>query len=116
MNVFKLHKSLIRDYDSYIGSFINIRDQRISGYVKDMLSQGLLWPEPLIQLNPSFKLAKKIDELVEAGVLHHACSDIFRKNKEQGLWGDEIRLFQHQYEAIEIAKKKKKYVLTTGTG
>jgi hypothetical protein len=29
-----------------------------------------LWPDPLIQLNPTFKPGKTVDELVTAGVLN----------------------------------------------
>jgi hypothetical protein len=55
MNVFELRDRLIRDYASYISSFIQIRDRRIAGHVDQSLEDGLLWPEALIQLNPSFE-------------------------------------------------------------
>jgi ATP-dependent helicase YprA (DUF1998 family)/very-short-patch-repair endonuclease len=116
MHVFNLHKRLIDDYASYITSFIHIRDQRIEQYVKEVLSKGLLWPEPLIQLNPSFEFADSIDDLVKSGTLHPACSHIFRKNKDKGLPGDKIPLYKHQSEAISIAQNNKNYMLTTGTG
>jgi hypothetical protein len=55
MNVFDLNRHLIHDYSSYIRSFIQIRDERIAQYAQECLENGLLWPEPLIQLNPSFQ-------------------------------------------------------------
>ena len=116
MHVFNLHKRLIDDYASYITSFIHIRDQRIEQFVKKVLTKGLLWPEPLIQLNPSFEFAESIDDLVKSGTLHPACGHIFRKNKNKGLHGDKIPLYKHQSQAISIAQTNKNYVLTTGTG
>ena len=78
MNVFKLRNRLISDYSSYLTSFIEIQDERIQHYVDQQISQGLLWPDPLIQLNPSFEPGKTIDDLVEEGVLHKECKKVFR--------------------------------------
>src|SRR5262249_39314383 len=52
MDVFALRQRLVDDYGSYIQSFL------------DVLAAGLLWPDPLIQLNPSFEPGPSIDELV----------------------------------------------------
>jgi len=65
MDVFQLRNQLIRDYESYIRSFIRIKDKRINEIVEKELSEGLLWPDPLIQLNPSFEPGKWIDELCD---------------------------------------------------
>ena len=114
MDVFKLRNKLIQDYERYVSSFINIRDQRIRAKVQEELSQGLLWPEPLIQLNPSFAKGKLIDELVEEGILHQSCGKIFRK-KGDGT-NDPLRTHMHQEEAIRRACVGENYILTTGTG
>jgi hypothetical protein len=76
MQIFQLRDQLIRDYSKYTKSFIQIRDQRIWEYVEQSLDAGVLWPDPLIQLNPSFEPGDWIDELVTAGVLHQECSRI----------------------------------------
>ena len=78
MDVFRLHDRLIADYASYVKSFIQIRDERIDQHVEKSLQDELLWPEPLIQLNPSFEPGEWIDGLVEYGTLHPKCSEIFR--------------------------------------
>jgi hypothetical protein len=78
MNVFELRDRLIQDYGSYIDSFINIRDPRIAAHVRRNFEEGVLWPDPLIQLNPSFQAGDWIDDLVKEGVLHAECSRIFR--------------------------------------
>jgi hypothetical protein len=57
MNVFDLRDALIDDYSEYISSFIQIRDKHIKEYVGQSIDLGLLWPDPLIQLNPTFEPA-----------------------------------------------------------
>lgn len=42
MNVFDLREQLVRDYSSYIASFINIRDPRIREYVDEKLGPPFL--------------------------------------------------------------------------
>jgi hypothetical protein len=78
MNVFELREKLIDDYSSYIRSFIRIRDERVDALVASCLDQGLLWPDPLIQLNPAFQYAGTIDDLVAEGILHPECARVFR--------------------------------------
>ena len=118
MDVFELRNNLVSDYESYIRSFISIQDERIREKVEKELREGLLWPDPLIQLNPSFESGKRIDELVAEGILHQECSKLFRMDKERNSMGrgQSLRLYKHQEEAIRIACKGRNYVLTTGTG
>ena len=79
------------------------------------MGQGLLWPDPLIQLNPSFLPGSSIDELVAEGTLETECSRIFRRDKDRSQ-SKELRLHQHQTEAVRLADSRVDYVLTTGTG
>lgn len=116
MDVFELHQNVIDDYAAYTKSFIRISDERIAIAVQQEISQGLLWPEPLLQLNPSFAPGKKIDDLVAEGVLHEDCRRIFRIKKNDNDFGRALRLHQHQEQAIRLAKANQSYVLTTGTG
>ena len=81
MTIFEFRNWLIGDYASYIQSFIQIRDPQIRNYVQQKLQEGVLWPEPLIQLNPFFARGESIDELVAQGILHRECARIFRKDK-----------------------------------
>ncbi len=117
MKIFDFRQRLIDDYASYVKSFIEIRDPRIRAYVDQTLDGGHLWPEPLIQLNPSFEPGESVDQLVSAGVLHPECARVFRKAKrDTGGVGEPLRLHQHQSEAVRTAKTGESYVLTTGTG
>ena len=55
MDVFRLREKLVEDYASFISSFIEIRDERIADRARQEIAEGLLWPDPLIQLNPGFE-------------------------------------------------------------
>ena len=116
MDVFQLRNSLIDDYAQYISSFIRIKDPRIREYVEEEIKAGLLWPDPLIQLNPSFRPGKTIEDLVDEGVLHERCRQIFRTQKHPEDIGKVMRLHAHQEEAVRIAAGRNNYILTTGTG
>ena len=54
MNVFELHRNVVADYEKYIRSFIRISDPKIAEVVDAELSRGKLWPEPLLQFNPTY--------------------------------------------------------------
>src|SRR5262245_56418821 len=116
MDIFDFRKQLIGDYGKYVKSFIQIRDARIKEYVESVLDEESLWPEPLIQLNPSFAPGEWIDDLVRDRALHPECSRIFRKDKSEKSAGASLRLHRHQTEAIHAAQTGGNYVLTTGTG
>jgi ATP-dependent helicase YprA (DUF1998 family)/very-short-patch-repair endonuclease len=116
MDIFNLRNSLVKDYASYISSFIKIRNPAIKNYVNQQLDDGLLWPDPLIQLNPSFKQGEQIDGLVSEGVLHETCRRVFKIKPDTDSTGKPLRLHQHQEEAVRIARGGDNYILTTGTG
>ncbi len=116
MNVFRLRDQLVGQYSDYVRSFIQIRDKRIGDHVSQRLDEGMLWPEPLIQLNPSFEPGAWIDDLINEGVLHSESAKIFRKAKRPDDLGEPMRLHLHQEQAAKVAKLGKNYVLTTGTG
>lgn len=116
MNVFELRDHLIDDYSRFVRSFVNIRDQRIVNHVNQELRAGVLWPEPLVQLNPSFEAGETVDQLVSSGVIHPECARIFRAKTKPDDQGRPLRLHRHQSDAIRIAARGHDYVLTTGTG
>lgn len=117
MDIFEFRNQLIKNYSSYVKSFINIRDEQIKNYIWQKFEEGILWPEPLIQLNPSFEPGKWIDDLVSETALHKECSNIFRIGKsEKDSQGRPFRLHRHQSDAIYTARGGNNYVLTTGTG
>ena len=79
MDAFEVRRQLVADYAEYIRGFIHIRD-----HVEGGLASGLLWPDPLIQLNPAFEPGDSIDELVEARILPDECANVFQEDKQPG--------------------------------
>ena len=120
MDVFGLRNRLVADYEEFTRSFITTGDPRVQEVVDRELREGLLWPEALIQLNPSFAPGADIDTLVADGVLQPANKEIFRRGKTEGATGSAgsspLRLHRHQEDAVRVAATGANYVLTTGTG
>jgi superfamily II DNA/RNA helicase/very-short-patch-repair endonuclease len=116
MNVFRLRRQLVDDYAKYIRSFIRIADPRIDEHVEHALQEGVLWPEPLLQVSPAYEFGETFEDLVARDELHPECLRIFARKAPDGRVEGGIRLFRHQVEALRAARAKKPYVLTTGTG
>jgi superfamily II DNA/RNA helicase len=106
MNVFETHRKVIEDYTSYIESFFHISDPVINERVQEELRQGKLWPEPLLQFNPSFEKAGTVESLVHQGLFHRDFSSIFKG----------YSLYTHQQEAIQLGIQGRDFVVTSGTG
>ena len=117
MNVFNFRNQIIQDYSGYISSFISIAQPRLKEFVDGCFNSGSLWPDPLIQLNPTFKPGNTVRALVAEGVLDPACAQVFRREKTTAVGSGEDLLFhQHQEDAIRKSQQNRNYVLTTGTG
>ena len=111
MDVFGLRNDVIGDYGTYVQSFLNIKDERIQRLVQEEMEGGFLWPDPLIQLNPSFEAGETLQALIEAGDLHPECINIFREKREDGSVGAPFRLHRHQVEGLRAARAGDSYVL-----
>lgn len=116
MDVFRLRNSVVGEYGDYVRSFLTIRNPEIERRVAEAMRGGFLWPDSLIQLNPSFEPGEPIEKLIEDGVLHAECLKIFSDKDEHGANGKPFRLHRHQVESIRAARAGDNYVLTTGTG
>ena len=105
-DIFDLHRSIVDDYRAYIRSFVTIADDQVRKVVEESFKRGDLWPEPLLQLNPAYEEAGRLEELIHAGLLHEKCAAIFSG----------YRLHWHQREAIELGRKGRDFIVTSGTG
>ncbi len=112
--MFDLRKRIVDEFNDYIRAFITIKDPGIEQYLSQELKRGVLWPQPLLGLNPTFQMAERVEDIPD---LDHRCGTIFRRGKsETDASGLPIRLYKHQVRAIERALQGRNYVLTTGTG
>lgn len=116
MDIFNFRNELIRNYSEYVHSFFEIRDRRIEEAVEEQFSKGLLWPEVLIQLNPSFKSGGTTDDLVGTGLLCEKSKNVFRIPSTEATPAIPLTFHAHQTEAFKSASRGDNYVLTTGTG
>jgi len=82
MDVFAIHQRIIADYGRFMQSFVRIRDERIRTHVQQELDEGLLWPEPLLQVSPSYEPGHTVDELVALGKLHRTMREVFAIKSE----------------------------------
>lgn len=106
MNIFDLQHQIMKDYRSYISSFIRIADPIIKKRVDVELDNGKLWPEPLIQFNPTFKPGETIQHLIAQRGLHQGLAATF----------EGYRLYAHQVDAVELGVRGKDFIVTSGTG
>lgn len=106
MNIFNIHDQVIQDYRSYIESFIEIQDERIRNEVQQRLHDKHLWPDPLVQFNPSYAPADGIDALVDDGLLH----------PDLATYLGPLGLYRHQAEAMALGMGGRDFVVTSGTG
>src|SRR5215469_2456789 len=111
MDVFALREKVVSDYRQYIESFVRINDEAINNFVQKRFETGALWPDAILQLNPAYESGPTLDELAAQGVILKVTADFFR-----GRDGKSLRLYRHQQQAIEIARRSESYVVTTGTG
>jgi len=115
LDVFSFSEKLIDEYSSFSRSFTTIRSQDIFEAVENEYNKGRYWPEPLIQINPNYKRSNTVQELVQQGLLHPECANIFLAGKNEGKPAP-ITLYKHQVDALALANQNKSYVVTTGTG
>lgn len=114
-SVFSFRDNLIKEYSSFSRSFSRIAAQDLFNEVERQYNAERYWPEPLIQINPNYQRKESVQALVQQGLLHPVCAEIFQSGKTEG-HPSPLTLFAHQLEAIAKAREEKSYVVTTGTG
>lgn len=112
MSVFALHSAVLGDYRDFVHSFFSVADDRAREFVTRALDdEARLWPDFLLQVSPSYERTKSVDELADEGVILAETAQIFRTDD-----GKPFRLYRHQVEALERARRNTSYVVTSGTG
>ena len=110
LDVFSLRDSVVDEYKRFATSFTTIHAQDIREQVEVIYGEQRYWPEPLIQINPSYKRSTDVGTLAESGVVDPGSVDIFRAD------GRPLSLYKHQEQAIALAADGESFVVTTGTG
>ena len=105
-DIFDFHQNVVENFELFSRSFTTIRADDIKKTVDTEYANKRYWPAPLIQINPSYKKASTIIDLVRDNTLHPISGKIFK----------DFHLYTHQQEALAIAQRKEPVVVTTGTG
>jgi superfamily II DNA/RNA helicase len=106
IDIFEFHRQVMTSYQEFAGSFIDIDDPQIIQYLEEENARNLMWPDPLIQFNPSYMPGMSVRQLVAEGFLHEELQTIFGN----------YQLYKHQEEALRIGSQGKGFVVTSGTG
>jgi len=110
LDIFALRDSVVDEYKRFATSFTTIRAPDIREQVEAIHAGNRYWPEPLIQINPSYRRTTDVASLVAEGVIQPGCADIFRAK------GKPLRLYKHQEQAVALAAADESFVVTSGTG
>lgn len=110
MDVFSLRDSIVGEYRKFATSFTTIHAEDIRAQVEDIYAEGRFWPDPLLQINPSYKHGLNLETLIANGALDPRTAEIFRAD------GAPLSLYKHQEHAVVLASQGESYVVTTGTG
>ena len=110
LDIFALRDTVVDEYKRFATSFTTIHAPDIKAQVEAIYAENRYWPEPLIQINPSYKHSADVRGLVAQGLLDPTCADIFQVK------GEPLTLYKHQEQAIALADAGESYVVTTGTG
>jgi ATP-dependent helicase YprA (DUF1998 family) len=111
MSIFDLHSAVLADYRDFVHSFFRIADERARQFVEHALvDEARLWPDFLLQVSPAYARTATVDALAEQRVLHDTTACIFRTPD-----GHPFHLYHHQLEALEKARRRESYIVTSGT-
>ncbi len=115
MNAFTFRNRVIDSYETFSRSFVRIAADDISAVVKSEYDAGRYWPEPLIQINPNYRIGETLAGLADAKIVHPLTAKMFRLRSKDGTLLP-LKLFKHQQDAVAVANAGRSYVVTTGTG
>lgn len=109
-DVFSLRDHVVQEYERFATSFTAIHAEDIRRQIQAIYAGERYWPEPLIQINPSYRRTTDVADLFHRSVLHPGCAEIFQDK------GKSLSLYKHQEQSIALAAHGESFVVTTGTG
>lgn len=96
MDVFSLRDSIVGEYRKFATSFTTIHAEDIREQVEAIYSEGRFWPDPLLQINPSYKSGLSLETLIANGVLDPRTAEMFQFD------GAPLCLYKHQEQAVVV--------------
>jgi ATP-dependent helicase YprA (DUF1998 family) len=116
LDIFSLRDFIVGEYRNFATSFTKILAEDIRQQVNAIYGEGRFWPDPLLQINPTYKYStpanpfEALQRLIDGGALDPRSAEIFRTEEAP------LALYKHQEQAITLAAAGESYVVTTGTG
>lgn len=107
MNNVEFRQDGIRLYQSYVSSFVLIRDRAIQAYVVGQRQSGVFWPDPLAHLNSNSTPCRSVAERMSEGLLHPQCAELFAAGNPS------LDLDAHQHATVRLAREGWLYMFTT---
>ncbi len=98
MDVFSLRDRVVDEYRSFATSFTTIYAEDIRQQVEAIYAEDRYWPEPLIQINPSYRRSTTVGEPGRVA----ACSSLGAPRSSAQAAG-RCSLYKHQEQAIALA-------------
>jgi hypothetical protein len=106
IDIFRFHRAVMDQYQAFSRSFLDIDDAQIEQALQDEGRLKSMWPDPLIQFNPSYEAGASAEALIAEGVLSPKMAQVFKG----------FTLHKHQEEALRLSSAGKGFVVTSGTG
>ena len=72
LDVFALREAIVGEYRMFATSFTTIHTEDIRKQVDAIYAEGRFWPEPLVQISPSYKKSASLADLIAGGDLEPA--------------------------------------------
>jgi len=105
MDVFKLREDVVKEYRDYVESFIRIYDDRLDKFVTSASKKANSGLTLSSSLTPPLSWTRLLGELAHEGVILPETARFF---------GENLRLYKHQREALELARKKRVFLCYYG--
>jgi hypothetical protein len=67
IDIFEFHRKVMTSYQEFAGSFIDIDDPQIIQHFENENAKNLMWPDPLIQFNPSYMPGMSVQKSMTSG-------------------------------------------------
>ena len=103
---FKIHSQIMEQFMAFSQSFVDIEDPQILKELEKYGNDKSMWPEPLIQFNPSYQEGAAFSDLISEGLFDPRMDKIFTG----------FHLYKHQEEALRLGANGKDFTVTSGTG
>lgn len=108
-------RHISRSYSEYLATTIRFGDPRLQDQLEEILNRpGFLSKGPFLEATPPYTKGMSTRQLVNRGLLCEGMLSLGGGDKE--LFDVDLKLYEHQVKAIEMARSGKNYIVTTGTG